>query len=87
MSATIPRASQWLRQARRDLEAARCNTISESHRRYFYQQAYEKGVKSMFVLQIAHQRALTQQQVAICAGCVAGLSLSDECSHGLLYGG
>ncbi len=41
------RLKAWLRQARADLEAARGNGGEECHRRYWIQQACEKGIKAL----------------------------------------
>jgi hypothetical protein len=44
------RLKAWLRQARADLEAGRANAGLECHRRYWLQQACEKGIKALGIV-------------------------------------
>lgn len=48
---TVPPPKAWLDQSRADLNAARSRTpdMAECHRRYLYQQAYEKAIKAYVV--------------------------------------
>ena len=41
------RLKAWLRQARADLEAGKLEAAPECHRRYWLQQACEKGIKAL----------------------------------------
>lgn len=47
--------SRWLRQARSDFDAARVNEerILECHRRYWFQQSYEKAIKAIAIASIS----------------------------------
>lgn len=44
------RLKAWLRQARADWRAGQAQDISPCHRRYFLQQACEKGIKSLGII-------------------------------------
>jgi hypothetical protein len=41
------RLKAWIRHARADLDAGRCEGGVECHRRYWLQQACEKGIKAL----------------------------------------
>ena len=47
----------WLRQARRDLAAARGGVSDECHRRYWYQQSYEKAIKAYAITLVTSKDA------------------------------
>lgn len=55
--ATLGEPKVWLRQARRDLAAARCGTTDECHRRYWYQQSYEKAIKAYAITLVTSKNA------------------------------
>jgi hypothetical protein len=47
MTMADPRLAAWIRQARSDLDAATSPAGAECHRRYWLQQACEKGIKAL----------------------------------------
>lgn len=54
--ATPEQVEQWLRQAEADLRAgeAEADGVSESHRRYWLQQSYEKAIKAWGLMKWKH---------------------------------
>lgn len=52
MKSIFAPAPLWLAQARSDIAAARAVDLKDCHRRYLYQQAYEKALKAYLVARI-----------------------------------
>lgn len=51
-------ADIWIAQARADLEASRANMVYECHKRYWLQQACEKGIKALGIVIWRHEPPL-----------------------------
>jgi methylphosphotriester-DNA--protein-cysteine methyltransferase len=59
----------WLKQARADEKASRAAGLTECHRRYLLQQAYEKGVKALALALLTTKQAKDKQFASALGEC------------------